>query len=239
MGKGRSHPAASRYLLAVMVACGLGCTGLPHDPEGTARRVQGGRLRVGLVEHPPWVVRAGGEPAGAEVELVREFAGELEATPEWVWGGEQEHMEALEHYQLDLVVGGLTADTPWKDSVGLTTAYFKDRILVGVPDRSPPGDLAGLQVAFKTGDVTGAYLKKNGAVPVPVPDLRRATGPVAAPEWQLEQLGLTPAGVELRTRKHVMAVPPGENGWLARLEEFLARQGDRVKGLLQQEASRP
>ena len=74
------------WRLIVVVALGLlalACGSLPRDPKGTLRRVQGGRLRVGLVEHPPWVVRTEGEPAGAEVELVRALAAELGATPEW------------------------------------------------------------------------------------------------------------------------------------------------------------
>jgi len=44
-------------------------------------------MRVGLVEHPPWVVRTNGEPRGVEVELVRQFANGLGTTPEWHWGG--------------------------------------------------------------------------------------------------------------------------------------------------------
>jgi len=35
-----------------------------------------------------------------------------------------------------------------------------------------------------------------------------------------------------------MAVPPGENGFLKRLEEFLARECPQVKELLQKEAAR-
>src|SRR5215207_6605316 len=71
--------------LIVIVASGLltlSCGSLPRDPEGTLHRARGGRLRVGLVEHPPWVVRTEGEPAGAEVVLVRRFAAELNATPD-------------------------------------------------------------------------------------------------------------------------------------------------------------
>src|SRR5919199_5046023 len=121
-------------LWAAFVLCALtaACANLPRDPKGTLRRVQGGRLRVGLVEHPPWVVRTEGEPAGAEVALVRQFASELNASPEWYWGGEQQHMEALERFELDLVAGGLTDDTPWSKYVGLTSPYYENRIAVGV-----------------------------------------------------------------------------------------------------------
>ena len=226
-----------RLLSALIVsACALGCNNLPRDPESTLRRVQGGRLRVGLVEHPPWVVRTGGEPAGVEVELVRQFARELRATPEWYWGSEQQHMEALEHFELDLVVGGLTDQTPWSKSVGLTSPYFESRIVVGVPHSiQPPKDIEGMQVAAKRGEVGAAYLEKKGAVPVRVEDISQSSGPAAAPDWQLELLGMMLTDIELRTEQHVMAVPPGENGWLKRLEDFLHQRRSQIRGLLQQE----
>jgi polar amino acid transport system substrate-binding protein len=233
-------------LILVLVACvcGASCGSLPRDPKETLRRVEGGRLRVGLVEHPPWVVHTEGEPSGAEVELVREFAREVGATPEWHWGGEQQQMEALEHYQLDLLIGGLTKDTAWSKYVGLTSPYFESRIVVGVPASTPPlKSVKGVPVAVAGGDPTAYYLESKGAVVVPADDLSRANAAAfAAPEWQLEAMGLTPTNVELRAEKHVMAAPPGENGFIKRLDEFLdGRRGD-VRGLLvrqqQQEARR-
>lgn len=226
-----------RLLLALLLCvCAAGCSNLPRDPKGTLSRVQGGRLRVGLVEHPPWVVRTEGEPAGAEVELVKQFAAGLRATPEWYWGGEQQHMEALEHYELDMLIGGITDNTPWSKYVGLTGPYFEETIAVGVPTSTPPPkDVEGMPISVKSGDAVAAYLKRKGARVVSVADLSQATtGPVAAPVWKLEQLGLTRTGVELHTEKHVMAIPPGENGFLKRLEEFLSQQRSQVKGLLQQ-----
>jgi polar amino acid transport system substrate-binding protein len=228
-----------RGLPLVLVALAAsGCASFPHDPEGTLRRVQGGKLRVGLVEAPPWVVRTAGEPAGAEVELARQLAADLGATPEWVWGGEQRHMEALERFELDLVVGGLTDDTPWDARVGLTGPYFEDRVLVGFAD-TPPGALDGVTVAVRAGDPAAGKLRRKGAVPEVVADLKQARPPLAAPDWRLEQLGLWPADVELQKRKHVMAVPPGENGWLRRVEEFLHARGPEVRDLLNREVARP
>lgn len=219
----------------VVCLCAAGCGDLPRDPKETLSHVQGGSLRVGLVENPPWVIRTTGEPAGAEVELVREFARELGATPEWHWGGEQKHMEALEHYQLDLLVGGLTNDTPWSKYVGLTSPFFESRIVVGVPASAPAlKSVKGVQVAAGRGDAVASYLESKGAVVLPVDDLSRAGGAVAAPEWQLEQMGLTRTEVELHAEKHVMAVPPGENGFIKRLDDFLYRRRADVKGLLQQ-----
>src|SRR6476620_7058042 len=115
-----------KVVFVAICATAAGCAGLPRDPEETLDRVRGGKLRVGLVEHPPWVVRTAGEPAGVEPELVRRLAAELGATPEWHWGGE-EQLEALEHYHLDLLVGGITKNTPWKNRIGLAGPYHEDR----------------------------------------------------------------------------------------------------------------
>jgi len=240
MLRGRNRAALSRVLAFVFAcACASGCGSLPRDPEGTLRRVRGGRLRVGLVENPPWVVRGQGEPAGAEVELVKRMAAELGATPEWVWGGEQQHMEALERYELDLAVGGLTKETAWSKYVGLTSPYFEERVLVGVPGSTkPPGEVKGVSVAVKRGDAAAAYVRKEGGVPVASDDISQAGGPAAAADWKLEQAGFTLTDIELHTGKHVLATPPGENGWIKWLDEFLARQRPQVKGLLQQEEAR-
>lgn len=225
-------------LLIVFSLSFQACGEFPRDPLGTLHRVQRGRLRVGLTEHKPWVIRTTGEPAGAEVELVRRFARELGATPEWYWGSEEQHMKALKHYELDLLIGGLTDETPWNKQVGLTRPYFEERIAVGVPASSPvPKELKGQQVAAKKGETAAAYLEKRGALVLRVDDLRETQGAaaIAAPAWQLEQLGLVLTDTELHTERHVMAIAPGENALLKRLEDFLFAQRSQVKTLLQQQ----
>ena len=157
------------FTVSVIVCCLSfaisGCT-YPADPEGTLQRVQGQSMVVGLVENQPWVTRLdSGEPAGVEVELVRRFAQELDATVEWVWGSEQKHMEALARFELDLAIMGLTRATPWNKRVGLTQPYYTTRIAVGVPSiMTAPVDLSGLTVAVKRGTVTAAYLTEEEAV---------------------------------------------------------------------------
>src|SRR4051812_3937490 len=100
-------------VFSLALLAGAGCGNLPRDPKHTLDRVtQSKRLRVGLVENPPWVTHGPGGPAGAEVALVRQFAESLGATPDWIWGGEQRHMQALETYELDLLAGGVEASTP-------------------------------------------------------------------------------------------------------------------------------
>ena len=119
--------------LIVVLPAAPATAGLPHDPLKTLERVQGGRIRVGVVENAPWAEKHGQQATGTEIELLRTLARELGAVPEWHWGGEQAHMEALAHYQLDLVIGGITAKTPWKKQVGLTDNYFNDHVMATAP----------------------------------------------------------------------------------------------------------
>jgi polar amino acid transport system substrate-binding protein len=232
------HRVRAGLWLIVLLVWVAACSNLPRDPKDTLRHVQQGRLRVGLVEHPPWVIRTAGEPAGAEVLMVRQLAQELGATPEWHWGSEQQHMEALEYYQLDLVIGGLSSSTPWSKSVGLTAPYFEEPFIVGVPrSQPPPKSLKNFEVEVKGGEATAGYLEKEGAKPLLVEKLSKAEAARAAagPAWRLEQLGLVATDFKLFSEKHVMATPPGENGWIKRLDEFLYKQRALVAGLLKQE----
>jgi len=169
-----NRPVLITFLLTGVVL-NFACTDLPRDPKGTLRQLQSRPMRVGLVENSPWVVRSTEEPAGVEVDLIRNFATQLGTTVEWRPGGEQEQLEALEHYQLDVVIGGFTDSTPWRKYVGLTSPYFEQTD--GVPEYSQP-------------------------------------------------------------QKHVIAVPPGENALVKRLDEFLFTKRSEISNLLQQEASR-
>lgn len=225
-------------LLFVVSVCGAACSDLPRDPKETLKRVESGHvLRVGLVENPPWVIRTGGEPAGAEVELVRQLCKQLGARPEWHWGSEQRHMEALEHYELDLVVGGITDKTAWSKYVGITSPFYEERFIVGAPpSMTQPESLKGLNVAAKAGEMTTSYLERKGARVVPVEDVTSVKdSAVAAPSWQLEQMGFRATRFELYSEKHVWATPPGENAWIKWLDEFLSPERTQVASLLKEE----
>lgn len=212
----------------------------PRDQRNTFKRVESDqRVRVGLIENEPWVRRgaSGGEPTGVEVELVRRFAAELGATPEWSWQNEKDAMEALKRFELDLVVGGLTESTLWKDEIGLTSSYFTDRIVVGIPSSAQPiKEIEGKIIAVERDDLlTAALVSEEDATPVRVENLSQTVELAAARDWQLEQLGFNLTDIELQKDEHVIAVAPGENGWLVRLEEFLKAQRPAIKNMLQQE----
>ena len=227
-------------LFLPLISIGLGCQ-LPRDPEGTLRRVENGTLRVGVIHDPPWAdVSNGGRATGVEVALVEALAAELGATVEWVPGGEGRLLESLERRELDLVVGGLTHKTPWKSRVALTRPYHVTEFRVGVPPgEPPPKDIDDVEIAVRAGDpLAAALVREAGGLPVPVPDLGTAGRPAAAEVWRLEGLGLRVADEPLHTREHIWAAPPGENGWLVRLDEFLAGRRHEVPDRLQSEAAK-
>lgn len=221
-------------LLFALACVGSGCD-MPRDPVNTLERVRGGTLRVGIVENDPWVRISESEPSGVEIDLVKQFADEVGASRiEWVQGSEDELMEVLTKYDLDLVVGGLVQSSPWSKNVGFTRPYFQSEVVVGIPGTNHPPDLEGLEVAVQPPSAAEAILAKKGAVPVRMTDLSEALGPVAAPAWKIESLGMTPTRHDLTKLKHVMAVPPGENGWLVRLERFLLAREPHVKEALKE-----
>ena len=86
----------------------------------------------------------------------------------------------------------------------------------------------------KKGSTAAAFVREAGGNPVRVEDLSQVKGPVAAPAWQLEDLGFRVTEIELHRFHHVMAVPPGENAWLMDLERFLHSVQPRIENLLQE-----
>lgn len=117
-------------LTLLLTACGI-----PRDPEGTLERTQSSHIRVGIAEHQPWTILRD-EPAGVEVELVEEFARELDADILWVEAPESEILKQVELGRLDLAIAGLTADNPWSAEVSFIQPYFtvgEDEHVMAVP----------------------------------------------------------------------------------------------------------
>ena len=128
---------------AVMIA---GCGQFPRDPEGTSRRVGGGTLRVGVAHAPPWAIAEPSRlPEGIEVEIVQELADDLGARVEWRVGGEGELLSSLKRYELDIVIGGLTDDSPWRKRVAFTKPHrtvARDGKTTRYVIAAPPGENA-------------------------------------------------------------------------------------------------
>lgn len=213
-------------ILVVAAVLLTGC-GIPRDTDGTLDRVRGGVVRVGVAEHPPWTT-VDGRVSGAEADLVERLADRLGARVEWHPGAESALMAALEERQLDLVVGGLTDDLPWTEHAALSRPYATTRVVVAASDGIDlPPDLDGHRVAARTGTAEAAALVAEGAEVVPVTDVAEARDlPVAVDHWRLDALGLRAAEHVLLERRHVWALPLGENGWLVEVERFLLELPD-------------
>src|SRR5437763_7547822 len=100
----------TRYalMIAVCAACGL-----PRDSDGTLDRIRGGTMRVGVVVDTPWTTDSAGVAGGVEGGLVQSLARELNARVHWIPRQQGELLTALQHRELDLVIGVLSATSPW------------------------------------------------------------------------------------------------------------------------------
>lgn len=226
---------AHRFVVLSLAVAATGCN-VPRDSDGTLDRVRGRVVRVGVVNAPPWAVDSGGAISGVEPALVTALARELGARVEWVRRPEAELMTALHDREVDVVIGGLTGDMPWKTQVALTRAYYTDTIVVGVPEGTVMREARGQTVAIEDGDPVAAELKKRNAKPVIAADLAHASGAVAAPLWRLGALGRVSSGIVLQQQKRVMAVAPGENAWLVRVERSLHARQNQIPRMLREVA---
>ena len=229
--------ARNKALSLFVVALALtACDAVPRDPEGTLERVRGGTMRVGITAHDPWTSFEGGQPAGIEVDLLQDFADEIDADIEWVPGSEGDLFEALHVGQLDVVIGGFTSTTPYSKDAALTHPYVTTAVVVGVPEGDAvPDDIAGMEVAAETGSEAAGLLSKTDAERLLIEDIAHAPGAAAVDDWLLDDLGLRDTGVRLSEHDHVMAVRLGENGWLVTLERFLLERGSEIRDMVQRQ----
>lgn len=107
-------------LTLVLAGCGIQ---IPSDPNGTLDHVTNGVLRVGVSESGELAREVDGSFRGSEVELIEGFADEQNARIEWTPGSEETLVTMLEDAELDVVIGGMTDQTPWTEKVGITRAY--------------------------------------------------------------------------------------------------------------------
>jgi polar amino acid transport system substrate-binding protein len=230
-----------RSCLALLLAAAL-CAGcqFPRDPEGTLDRVRGGVMRVGVTHVDPWVKLEGGEPAGVEVELLRRFARTLGAEIEWIEGSESDLMEALHGRQLDVVVAGLTRRSEWQRIAALTRPFVTYEVVIAAPDQETADrlseDLEGAEIAVEAHSPEAAKLEQDtDAEVMPVDDLAAVDGPVAVPDYLLDDLGYVKTDAELDEHEHAMAVSMGENAFLVELERFLLDREAEAGELLERE----
>lgn len=206
-------------ILAVLVL--VGCR-YPVNIERPMAAMHGGELNIGLSENPPWVINSAQGPAGLEVEIVRALAEDMNATINWHWDSEGNLLAALSHYQLDLVIGGLTQDSNVSALATPTKAYYQSHYSVGVPEGTPlPSNLEDVEVAVPVVNHIARALKKEGVIPHPSPDLGAQNEAAANPAWWLRAHDYQVGDWEIATDHHVMALPKGENAWMLAVQRHL------------------
>ncbi|MFA1772541.1 transporter substrate-binding domain-containing protein [Rufibacter glacialis] len=113
------------FPLLLLWLVGAGCSNYPKDPEKTLEKVSNGTLHVGYSENPPWVVKGAAAPTGIEADLIKAFAQSIGAQIQWHNDTEQNLLEALEEKQLQVVIAGLTDDSPWSKNVSFTRPFVE------------------------------------------------------------------------------------------------------------------
>lgn len=108
-------------LTVLLSGCGLA---IPTDPYGSLDNARGDTLRVGISPNGELAVVNDSEYSGKEVELVRGFARSIDADIDWTVGSEEALVRGLETQQLDLVIAGITEDTPWAERAAITRPYM-------------------------------------------------------------------------------------------------------------------
>jgi polar amino acid transport system substrate-binding protein len=221
-----------------IIAVGIAACDYPRDPEDTLDHVQGGTMRVGVIDDPPWVDLSGPEPRGVEPELLREFAATQDAEIEWVEGPESELIAAMVGFQLDVVIGGLTQTTPWAKEVSTTLPYVDTEIVFAVPPGEELTELEGAEIWVEENSEAAALLQQEEAAahPIHYEELSEIDGPALLDSYYIEPLGYERAGQIQQDDDHVMAVPPGENAMLVELGSFLFDRTEEAEELLLEEA---
>ena len=123
MRRAPSRPPRAAVPALVALITLPACERYPRDPRETLAHAAGGVLRVGVTDAPPWIVRTGEVAQGPEADLVLAFAGSIGARVEWRFGAAEDHLAALERFELDVVAAGLRADSPWSKRVGFTRPW--------------------------------------------------------------------------------------------------------------------
>ncbi len=107
----------------------MGCSEIPQDPYNTFVLVSRERpLRVGVIIAPPYVQQRDSDYTGVDVELIKEFARHHEIEVHFQNHGPQDGFEALKGRHIDVLLGGLVEDTPYKN-VGYSRPYHQKQVI--------------------------------------------------------------------------------------------------------------
>jgi ABC-type amino acid transport substrate-binding protein len=220
--------------LAAAVLALPGCTDFPKDAESNLKEVEAGRpLRVGWSAAGPWVrASPGGEPAGIEPDILRQWAASRGFRIQWIEAGEAQLVEALNENSLDIALAGFTTSAPHGGMIGMTQPYLRPKIVIGArPGTAPPESWEGVPVSYdpQRPDFAGLLLREKAA-PTSGPAPYRILY-----EPELTAAGLVPTGRELRTEYRTIATGPSANALTLELDQYLHANRSAIEARLARE----
>jgi len=221
------------FILISTLAAFLQHIHFPKDAERTLDKVTYGTLLVGFTNAAPWVYPSSTGAQGIEAAIVDSFATTLHAKVEWIEGTEEQLYKALRRGEIDILVGGITDKTPWKEEIGLTKPYIETAVVIAqaasqaLNNQHP--SVEGQPVAVMKGTDEGYYVRKKKGRPFYTTQLPVSKMFSVGYDWQVQDWKMQNTGIVLKKESHVIAVPPGENAFLLALDKYLFEHKAAIK----------
>ena len=206
-----------------------GCENYPKDPHNTLEKIKGDTIRVGIAESGQWASYKDHSAQGLEAEIIKTYAQQINATIKWIPGAQEDLINLMKKYEIDIAIGGFTNSSVFKKHAALTQPFYTEKIKVGAPASFPiPEEIEDQEVLVKEGSAALLAALAAEAKPVKYDSLNNSIAQlIVAPEYELEQMGLQVSKYDLKKIEHVLAIPKGENGFLADLDKYIQKY---VKG---------
>lgn len=118
------------YIPALLITLLCACN-LPRDQRHTWEHVRQNGLEVGVVNNPPYsYIDNKNQAGGEEIEVIRHFARVNKLNARYVSGSESDLIRRLREGEINLLVGGFSEKTIWKDSAGLSIPMAHKKVML-------------------------------------------------------------------------------------------------------------
>ena len=107
------HRASAAAVTLLLLGFTSSCEQIPRDPNGTLARVAAeGSFRVGVISSGPDATDTGPYDA-----FLKDVALQTRAQPRLMEGSTERLLSALEDGEVDVVIGEISAESPWRTRV--------------------------------------------------------------------------------------------------------------------------
>ena len=122
------------FFFILLINLLISCKPFPRDAMQTYEEIKNSRdLKVGLLHAPPYVDLLSHELLGSEVALIQSFVKNRKIKGvAFIFFNTQEGFKALENKKIDLLLGGMKKNMPFK-KVGYTRPFGQNRVIAISP----------------------------------------------------------------------------------------------------------